>query len=167
MISFINRLNKSLASLSIALFAVLATVSILGSFNVVTQAEFCTVAVTKVTVANIIAISDASHYPLIPSSCKGPISPESLPAILIRGYGLISSLGLNLFFFFTVYNGLLWIYNGIDGKSAAKAKQNLQSGVFGLGLIFFAYIFVNTFVTLFVQGGTIPSISSFFNNKVN
>ena len=167
MIRFSKNFRKGIITLSIALFALLATVSILGSFNLSAQAEFCTVAVTKVTVTNIIAITDPSHYPLIPASCKGPISPDSLPAILIRGYGLISSLGLNLFFFFTVYNGLLWIYNGIDGQSAAKAKKNLQSGVYGLGLIFFAYIFVNTFVVLFVKGGTIPSISSFFNNTIN
>lgn len=128
----------------------------------------CTVPVSKTTIENIATITDPSHYPIIPASCKGPISPGSLGGIITRGYGFISSLALNLLFFFIVYNGFIWIYSGIDGgQSLVKAKRNLQSGVVGFGLILGAFIIVNTFVQLFVKNGTSLDITSFFNTNIN
>jgi Type IV secretion system pilin len=164
---FKSNLKHIFSHFHLVVMAFLLTFTLVGTLNITTQAR-CTVSSTPVTIANIIKITDSSHYPIIPNGCTGAISPESLPAILIRSYGFISSLGLNLFFFFIVYNGLLWIYSGIDGgQSAGKAKKNIQNAAIGLALIFFAYVFVNTFVTVFVAGGTIPSIQSFFNTNVN
>lgn len=164
---FLQKIKHIITSLHIAVVALLVTLSVLGTLNISTFAR-CTVSSTPVTIANIISITDPSHYPIIPNGCTGAISPESLPAILIRSYGFVSSLALNLFFFFIVWNGLLWIYSGIDnGQSAGKAKKNIQSAAIGLGLVFFAYVFVNTFVTVFVAGGEIPSIQEFFNSNIN
>jgi hypothetical protein len=126
------------------------------------------VASSQTTIASIAKITDSSHYPIIPADCKGPISPSSLPGIISRAYGFISSLALNLLFFFLVYNGFLWIYSGLDnGQSAVKAKKNLQAGATGFVLILIAYIIVNTFVQLFVKEGTSLDIQSFFNTTVN
>ncbi|MBC7472249.1 MAG: hypothetical protein H7196_03265 [candidate division SR1 bacterium] len=132
------------------------------------SSTICTIPVSKTTIGNIAKITDPSHYPIIPTDCKGPISPGSLGGIITRAYGFISSLALNLLFFFIVYNGFIWIYSGIDGgQSLANAKRNLQSGVVGFGLILGAFIIVNTFVQLFVKDGTSFDISSFFNTNIN
>lgn len=132
------------------------------------SSKICTIPVSKTTIENIAKITDPSHYPIIPASCKGPISPGSLGGIITRAYGFISSLALNLLFFFIVYNGFIWIYSGIDGgQSLVKAKRNLQSGVVGFGLILGAFIIVNTFVQLFVKDGTSLDITSFFNTNIN
>jgi Type IV secretion system pilin len=161
---FYQKVSKLFTRLQFVLIAVLFVFSILGTLTVGVHAvEVCTIAVTPPTFANIAKITDTSHYPIIPADCKGPISPTSLPGIITRAYGFISSLGLNLLFFYIVYCGFLWIYGGLDGgKDVAKAKKNLESAVTGFALILFAYLIVTTFVSILVDPSVNLDIQNYF-----
>jgi hypothetical protein len=164
-----NKIQNFFTHLKLAAVSLLLAISLFGSLNIGALAfDVCVVPASKPTFLNIASITDASHYPIIPSGCKGAISPASLPGIFTRAYGFISSLGLNLLFFYIIFSGFTWIYGGLDGgKDVAKAKKNLESAVTGFAIILLAYIIVNTFVSVFVAGGTIPTIDSFFNSKIN
>jgi hypothetical protein len=176
-----NKIKNFCIRLQFILVGLLLTFTLLGSLNLDTQAitiknpgatdngsvleGICVVKPSKATLTNIVKITDSSHYPILPEDCTGPISPASLPGIISRAYGFITSLALNLLFFYIIYSGFMWIYGGLDGgQSVAKAKKSLESAVTGFAIILLAYVIVNTFVTLFVEGGKIQDISTFFNN---
>jgi hypothetical protein len=150
----------------IVFFAIFAPIFTSAALDTIRQPDKfvpCTVKATVANITNIVSITDSSHYPIIltENNCKGAISLDSLPGILTRAYGFIASLGLNLLFFFIVYNGFMWIYSGIDnGQSLAKAKKNLFGAVTGFGLILVSFLIVNTFVTVFVSPDKVDSVTN-------
>jgi len=75
---------------------------------------------TKISITSIFNI--ASFSPVIPDTCNGAIGLDSLPGILIRGYGLMTAIVWQLSIFFLLINGILWIWGGVDENNVKKAK---------------------------------------------
>jgi hypothetical protein len=164
-----RQISKIFTKIQIVLVSLLFTFSILGTLNINTRADICTIPTSDATITNIVTITDPSHYPIIPVGCKGPLSPASFPGIVSRSYGLISSIALNLLFFSILFNGFFWIYSGIEGgQELAKAKKNLQRSVTGFALILGTYVIVNTVVSLFVKDSVASQldIQNFFNTNI-
>lgn len=131
-------------------------VLIIGLFSfatpIIAHAECDWGSIDKITVTSIFIPS--SYFPIIPAECgvagNQPVALtlDDLPPVLIRGFGFLASLIAYLLFFNTVISGLQWIYGGIDGSQATRAKQNLQDGLVGIILILSVYIIVTTILTV-------------------
>jgi hypothetical protein len=111
------------------------------------------------------------NFPIVPAECgisNGPISPESIPALLVRGYRFLAALVFQIFLVSIVVNSVLWIYSGIDGSAAGSAKKNMINALWAVALTFGSYIIINTvLVALGISKESTQSINNFFTTGAN
>ena len=103
------------------------------------------------TIANI--ITPGAFFPVIPCALDSagrvqPLSPALIPDIMIRLFGMIASLTFYLFFGILILSGVMFIWDGISGKTRKMAERNLYDTIFALILIFGTYTILITILRL-------------------
>ena len=108
--------------------------------------------------------------PIIPVNCTTtsdgyaiPLSPMIAMQVIIRLFGFLCGFVFYLINFVLVYNGLMWIYGGIDGKSQVTAKRNIGDLVWALVLLLGAYVIISTIVGLIGAAQVQTDLTTFFN----
>lgn len=108
--------------------------------------------------------------PIIPINCNTtsdgyaiPLSPMIAMQVIIRLFGFLCGFVFYLINFVLVYNGLMWIYGGIDGKSQVTAKRNIGDLVWALVLLLGAYVIISTIVGLIGAAQVQTDLTTFFN----
>ncbi|MBC7406306.1 MAG: hypothetical protein H7230_02450 [Candidatus Parcubacteria bacterium] len=108
--------------------------------------------------------------PIIPTNCNTtsdgyaiPLSPMIAMQVIIRLFGFLCGFVFYLINFVLVYNGLMWIYGGIDGKSQVTAKRNIGDLVWALVLLLGAYVIISTIVGLIGAAQVQTDLTTFFN----
>ena len=95
----------------------------------------------------------AKFVPIIPKECsEKALDLQDLGTVLLRLWGFIASLIWYLVSFTVIFSGMMWIWDGIDGKQASQAKKNLSDAVYALLIVFSTFIIINTI--LGIIGGT-------------
>ena len=127
-------------------------------------------AINKTTIRLIDLPNIGNFTPIIPINCTTtpdgfaiPISPVVAVQVIVRLFGFIASFIFYLINFVLVYNGLMWVYSGFDGKSQATAKRNIADLVWALVLLLGAYVIISTIVGLIGAGSVETDLSTFFN----
>ena len=127
-------------------------------------------AINKTTIRLIDLPNIGNFTPIIPINCTTtpdgyaiPISPVVAVQVMVRLFGFLASFIFYLINFVLVYNGLMWVYSGFDGKSQATAKRNIGDLVWALVLLLGAYVIISTIVGLIGAGSVETDLSTFFN----
>jgi hypothetical protein len=119
----------------------------------------------KLTITDLANIQNFA--PVIPESCQGAIGFDSLPGILVRGYGLLTSIVVQLALVTLFIVGFLWILSGVDQSQTAKYKRLFSNMVWALIMVFGAYIIVNTVVSAIGGSGINTSLDGIFEFNIN
>jgi hypothetical protein len=110
------------------------------------NAGFCEVDQLEIKWWNI--AQPGAFLPLIPPDCaEADGTPQALPIsligdIMLRGYGLIVSLGFYLIWPVIIFAGLQYMLGGIDQSQTAAAQKTLQNAFIGLILLVSFYMVV-------------------------
>jgi predicted permease len=119
---------------------------------------------TKVSITSIFNINN--YTPVIPASCSGAIGLDSLPGILVRGYGLMTAIVWQLSILFLFINGILWIWGGLSGDQTSNVKKNFSKTLWALGMTLGAYLIVNTVVSVLSGGSFKPTLNGILEYNV-
>jgi hypothetical protein len=129
--------------------------------------------INKTTIKLVDVINISNFVPIIPNQCTTladgsaiPLSPILIPQILTRLFGFLASFVFYILTGALIFNGVLWIYGGIDGKSNATAKRNFGDLAWAFLLLLGTYTIIATIVGL-VGGSSIETdLSSYFTNNI-
>jgi hypothetical protein len=119
---------------------------------------------TKVSITSIFNIKN--YTPVIPESCSGAIGLDSLPGILVRGYGLMTAIVWQLSVLSLFIIGIVWIWSGADASQASNVKKYFSNIVWALIMTLGAYLIVNTVVTVLSGGSFKPSLDGILNYNI-
>jgi hypothetical protein len=120
---------------------------------------------TKVNLADVLT-GISKYTPIIPESCSGAIGLDSLPGILVRGYGLMTAIVFQLSTVILLVIGIIWIWSGADASQTGKIKQYFSNIVWAMIMTLGAYIIVNTIITLLSGGSFKPTLNGILEYNV-
>lgn len=137
------------------LIIVLLVFSLFNSFSLTVKANAAFQDCSEQTRLNISNLfRPAEFIPVVPESCSGgdntkatPLSIGSVGVVVIRAYGLVSSLVFYLFFVYILFAGIRWSYAAFNESEAGKAKQSLQEAGISISLVLLAHLIVSTIFT--------------------
>jgi hypothetical protein len=160
-----------LAFQSLNTYAVDTSTSVYTTYNGTATGGTCTITTTVIKWTSLFTIS--SFWPIVPDTCavtttaSGSVQLQALPinilpVIALRLYGFICSLAFYLLFPLFLFNGLYYIWGGVNSGQIETAKKNMINSFIAVCVLASFYVVVFGVISL-LGGVSKPSVNTPIN----